>query len=498
MSNGYAPVQIVVDGDGLPRALEVSIETVRVHGHEACNPTRERHTKTKGLERIAAKITTDIARLYLYGLEGRWGLKPFRGITTSPILQGDSSIRVADGYDDETGLWCHNIPDVIIPDEPTERDAKEALYRLRHFFRTFPFADGARAFDQALGVEVIDLSNLPGLDESSFLLALLTAVCRQSLDLAPAHLCDAPAISGAGNGKGLLQKAICVTASGIKPSAFTSGHDPEEFDKRLTAALVEAHPSTLLDNFNGKELTSDILASVLTESPAMVRPMGRAKMVPLHTRTFIAITGNAVEISEDMARRIIKTQLDAHMEDPEQRPFEPGFLDRVLESREALLSNVLTIWRWGRQNKLKPGKPFGSYEKLAHWCRDPLLALGARDPVDRIAEIKAADPRRRAVVTLFEAWWTCHGDNVIKAADLADAVAELIDTKPARKHDGSPQYSRQRLARYVDKLAGTRLGGYALIKLPKDQTLARPPTYYKLQRDRASAGEVVKWTATKT
>ena len=48
LSNGYAPVQIVVDGDGLPRALEVSIETVRVHGHEACNPTRERHTKTKG------------------------------------------------------------------------------------------------------------------------------------------------------------------------------------------------------------------------------------------------------------------------------------------------------------------------------------------------------------------------------------------------------------------------------------------------------------------
>ena len=37
---------------------------------------------------------------------------------------------------------------------------------------------------------------------------------------------------------------------------------------------------------------SDILASALTESPAMVRPMGHTKMVPLHTRTFIGITGN--------------------------------------------------------------------------------------------------------------------------------------------------------------------------------------------------------------
>ena len=72
-----------------------------------------------------------------------------------------------------------------------------------------------------------------------------------------------------------------------------------------------------LDNFNAKELKSDTLASALTESPAMVRPMGHSKNVPLHTRTFIAITGNSVEIAEDMARRLITTNLDAKMEDPE-------------------------------------------------------------------------------------------------------------------------------------------------------------------------------------
>ena len=135
-----------------------------------------------------------------------------------------------------------------------------------------------------------------------------------------------------------------------------------------------------LDNFNSKELTSDILASVLTESPAMVRPMGHTKTVPLHTRTFIGITGNNVEIAEDMARRILKTHLDARMEDPEQRKFTPGFLDSVLASRSSLLSNALTIWRWGRQTVLKPGKPLGSYEVWAQWCRDPLLMLGDTRP----------------------------------------------------------------------------------------------------------------------
>jgi hypothetical protein len=64
-----------------------------------------------------------------------------------------------------------------------------------------------------------------------------------------------------------------------------------------------------------------------------------------------------VEIAEDMARRILTTNLDARMEDPEQRAFRPGFLNHVLESRAALLSDAITIWRWVRHTVLKPGKP---------------------------------------------------------------------------------------------------------------------------------------------
>ena len=185
-------------------------------------------------------------------------------------------------------------------------------------------------FDAELGVEVVDQDKPLGLDESTMLAGLLTAVCRQSLDLAPGYLVRAPTISGAGTGKGLGVSALCIIGGGARPSAFTSGHNEEEFDKRLTAALVEAHPDVFLDNFNAKELKSDVLASVLTQDPAMVRPMGQTKMVPLHTRTFIVITGNAVEIAEDMARRTIVTDFDARMEDPESRNFAPGFLRRRL------------------------------------------------------------------------------------------------------------------------------------------------------------------------
>lgn len=480
LSNGHALVRIVVDADDMPRAIEVSPEAVRVYAHQICKPVKERKVKG-GVEHVVVGLSRDIAQLYLIGLEGEWGLRIFRGITTAPILTNDGAVRIAQGYDDASGLWCHNVPDLNIPERPTEADARAALRRIRQCFRTFPFADGARV--SADGIDVIDINQPPGLDESTFLAALLTAVCRQSLPTAPGFLIRAPNYSGAGSGKGLLLKAVCMVASGVKPSAFTSGHDANEFDKRLTAALIEAHPAVFLDNFNAKELKSDTLASALTESPAMVRPMGHSKNVPLHTRTFIAITGNSVEIAEDMARQLITTNLDAKMEDPESRKFKPGFLDDVLEQRADLLSAALTIWCWGRQAMLKPGKALGSFEVWAQWCRDPLLMLGARDPVDRIEEIKAADPRRRALIAIFDAWYAAHGDTLVKSTDLDPAVMECIDDNPNRKtEDGKPKYNRQKVARFCAANVGARLGGYVLEHI-KDKSRTRPVNHYRLRYD---------------
>jgi hypothetical protein len=473
--NGYSPIRIAVEADELPRAVEMTTEAVRVYAYKICRPMRVHKGQT-----IPAALRNDIAMLYLNGLEGEWGLRAFRGITTAPILRDDGSVRITAGFDRDTGLWCYNIPAIKIPERPTEEEARAAVLDLRQFFQTFPFADGQRIVESVLGVEITDLSKSPGLDESTFLVALITAVCRPSLELAPGIMVRAPGYSGAGTGKGLAVKAICIVASGARPTAFTSGHDADEMDKRLTAALIEARPAVFLDNFNAKEVKSDTLASALTEYPAMVRPMGHTKMVPLHTRTIIGITGNAVEIAEDIARRIIVVNFDARMEDPELRKFAPGFLDDVLAARPRLLTAALTIWRWGRQANPPPGKPLGSYELWAQWCRDPLLALGCRDPIDRIAEIKAADPRRRALVTLFEAWWAMHGDAVVKSANLADEVIALMPTL-GRKDGSTP--SRQVVAGFLSKHAGTRLGGYSLEQI-RDDSHTRPITHYKLNRMR--------------
>jgi hypothetical protein len=449
---------------------------VVVVAHELCRPVKDGERKG---ELVDVTLSRGIAQLYLSGLAGNWGLSLFRGISTAPILEDDGSIRGAHGYDQKSGLWCHNVPKVAVIEHPTHDDAAAALARLRHYFRTFPWADSERLDED--GVSVTDLTKPPGLDESIFLVALLTAVTRQSLELAPGVLCGAPSISGSGTGKGLIIKAMVIVASGIRPSAFTGGHDREELDKRITAALTEARPAMFLDNLNGQDLKSDILASALTENPAMVRVMGHTKNVPLHTRTFIGITGNGVQIAEDMARRMLNVHLDAKMENPEQRPFAPGFLDRVHGDRAKLLSDALTIWRWGRQTGPQAGLPIGSYEQWAQWCRDPLLALGCRDPVDRITEIKASDPFRTRLLSFYELWWSKHQDQMVKANDLDDELKEIADGKATKRGDGSLNYNRQRVVWFLTHHVGTYVGGYTLVLL-KDTTSSRPPTYFKLKR----------------
>jgi hypothetical protein len=293
--------------------------------------------------------------------------------------------------------------------------------------------------------------------QGTFEKSRLTAVCRPSLRLAPGFLATAPPVSGAGSGKGLLVRAVCAIAYGIRPRAFTAGSERAELDKRLAAELIEAQPALFLDNVNGLTLRSDILASVLTERPARVRLLGETRMVPLNSTAFIAVTGNGLTVTEDLARRFIACNLDARCEDPESRPFPAGFIEEIEARRAELLGAALTIWRWGRQNELASGRPLGSFETWCAWCRDPLLALGCADPVERIEAIKAADPQRQRIAEIFGAWWKNHGAAPVTASHLAESVQRIIDPQGR---------GRQYIATRLTNLAGTRAAGYVLTRQP--------------------------------
>ena len=435
------------DGE-FPRVEVLTVDRVVIEAHDLARPVEP----GGDLGPNAKTLPDRVARLYL--ALGEWGLPPLKGLSSAPLLSADGAIRAASGYDPQSGLWCTNIPAVNVPPRPSIDDARAALQLIRAAFATFPFADAALIEGD---VPAIDLSQGPGHDKSAFLAGLLTAICRASLTLAPGLAIVAPALSGAGTGKGLLVRAISAIAFGVEPRAFTMGCNIAELDKRLASALMEAAPVLFLDNVNATNLRSDLLASILCEPNVDVRPLGVSRMVRLNATAFVAVTGNGLRLSEDLTRRFITCELDAKTEDPEGRPFAPRFLDAIKARRLELLTAALTIWRWGRQNDadLARGRPLGSFETWSRWVRDPLLALGCADPVERLVRSKASDPERARVGAIFNEWWIRHGDRPIAANKLDPRVVILIDPQ---------NRSRQFLATAVAALVGTRAAGFVLTR----------------------------------
>ena len=444
-------------------AVPLTADGLKRDCHNVCRPFATRVDKEGMKVEADVPLPTWAAVQYL-DWAGEWRLPALKGIASAPLLDNGGGIRAHDGYDSVSGMWCEAQPPGLaglVPDKPTQAEAAAALATLRGFWRTFAFADARTVSEAGQQVQVVDLDAPPGMDESTALAALLTAVCRPSLPLAPGLIVRAAQFSGAGSGKGLLVRLICAVAFGRAPAAFTAGGTPQELDKRLSAELMEGGPVLFLDNLNDTALRSDILASVMTELSVRVRLLGLSSMVPLNASAFVALTGNGLTVREDLARRFLTVELDAGMEDPEARRFTGDILQEALARRGELLAALLTIWRRGRHQEaadaLVPGKTLGSFETWCRWVRDPLLALGCMDPVARVAEAKAGDRRRQNVAEVLAAWHAVHANRPVKAVNLGETVTRLLD----------PQGNgRQYVAAALGRMVGTRAGGFVMTAQP--------------------------------
>ena len=242
---------------------------------------------------------------------------------------------------------------------------------------------------------------------------------------------------------------------------MTAGGTAEGFEKRIGAELMGGGSVVFFDNIDDRGFKSDTLASALAERPARVRVrvLGRSAMVPLNASAFVVPTGDALDVGEDLARRFVRVELDAHREDPEARRFDGDLLVEVGERRAESLAARLTVRRWRRQQEeadaLAHGRPMGSFGAWCRWVRDPLLAPGCQDPALRVAEAGARDAGRRHVAEVFDAWWRVHGARPVTVAELAPAVARFIDPQGR---------SRQYLARAVGNWDGA--GGFVLTRQP--------------------------------
>ncbi len=338
------------------------------------------------------------------------GLPELRALHPSPTLTLEGRIIEAAGYDDETGLYLDVAPGVFpaVAQDPSREEAAQAIVRLRHLLRGFPFAT-----ERDLAVA---------------LAALLTAVVRPNLPTAPLFAFDAPT---AGTGKTKLAELISIIVTNEKPPAMAQGKTPEEDEKRIATALRSGQTIILIDNCE-RPVEGDLLCSILTQESVSIRILGHSEQEKLPTCVTILATGNNLIVAGDMTRRTLLCRLDANMERPDERKFDADCHEEAAAGRPGFVVDLLTILTaYLAAGRPMPLKPLGSFEKWSI-IREALVWLGLPDPLEARSALNSQDPRRAETAELLRLWAAALGSRRYTLAEFAREVDGTEATSPER------------------------------------------------------------------
>jgi hypothetical protein len=304
------------------------------------------------------------------------------GIANAPFLRADGTICDREGYDAATGVLCKWDGQVFppVPLNPTRGAALKALAVLEEPLAEFPFVAAA--------------------DKSAALSAILTALDRKGMDVAPVHGFTAPV---AGTGKGLLGDIAAVIATGRPAPWGNQGPDEREQEKRLGSALIDGDSLIGLDNCE-RPLEGATFNSLVTQHIIQVRVLGKSQKVNCPNSALIFANGNNLIVGADMTRRVVLSGLDAKVERPETRKFKDNhLLDTVCANRVLLVLAGLTVlraWHVARASANINLDPL-DFVKWSERVRKPLVWLGRADPGDTMEKAREDDPYRLERSTVF-------------------------------------------------------------------------------------------------
>ena len=458
-----AGILVRIDGQGRAQALIAS--SLRGELDRAADHVKEEWKTDENGERqrvtTPARPPTDVANdiLALPSL-------PFpglRGIAYVPQVLPGGAILARDGYDPETGLLLrlHGL-EGIQTDLPLEK-AKKLL--VDELLGDFPFIDdGSRAHAVAMLLQ-------------PFVLPLITGPT-------PLYLIDAPT---RGTGKTLLSQTIGLIVLGSAPPVMTLVSTGDEIDKRITASLLEGDVIVVVDNISTR-LASDKLAAVLTTRRYRGRRLGASEMLTVDNDATWVATGNNVEVSDEMARRIMPIRLDTGTERPELRSHfrHADLLAFANQHRPQLVGACLSlIGSWVEAGMPEGEERVGSFESwaavmggiLAHAGVPGLLGGRERFTVQ-------ADRETTEWAALCGAWWQTFSDHPVNASELFEDIIQkrkmLLDTWAGRDRDSA----LKRIGRALSARRDRVFGEFVIRDAGRDSRTRN--NAYRLERESAS------------
>jgi hypothetical protein len=294
------------------------------------------------------------------GRIGDWKLPVLAGIIGAPHLRRDGSLHDAPGYDPVTGLlYKPECEFDRIPERPTRDGAIAAIRLFDDLLAGFPFVTPA--------------------DKAVALSAILTALDRHNMPTAPLHGFSATV---AGTGKSKLADIVSILATGRSAAVKGQPGTEDELEKRLNSELLQGASIICIDNCE-HTLQSAFLCQMLTQETVSIRVLGQSKNVDASTMVTVMATGNNLQVTGDLTRRVLVCSLDARVEHPERREFAWDAKDVAKEQRGQLVAAALTILRaWHTAGTRVERSPLGGFEEWSSRVRAPLLWLGCADPCE--------------------------------------------------------------------------------------------------------------------
>lgn len=376
----------------------------------------------------------------------QWAAKPLEGIIEAPTMRRDGSLLTEKGYDAASGVYFHAALDFEVPEGPvSDEDVNWAKDLFHELFDSF-------SPDQPH-------------DFSAFVAAVLTALVRPMLPLAPGFAIRAPMM---GSGKTKIAKVIGMVALGRDISVITMPKDNEaEFEKRFDVALLKGDPIILIDNIE-RPLDSPLLNAVFTSSMADVRVLGKSESPKIQTNRTMMITGNNLLLNGDLTRRFLTIDINPQCEKPYDREFDSDPVEVALERRVELVKAALMLLkRYRDDGRPSVCTPLGSFEVWSKVVRSAVIHAGLPDPCLGLQDWEQTDTVR---VTLRNLLRLCHerwGAGAFRAGEVtgeATEGSELAEVLADVCQERNGKFSVKTLGRWLGKYVDRIEGGLALKK----------------------------------
>lgn len=248
-------------------------------------------------------------------------MENLNSLVTLPFIT-PSGIITRPGYHVPTETYADFDPE-LMDDFPLTPSRAELVDSLRQTWRPFCGYKFATAHDRG-----------------AMLAAVVGALARPSLSLAPGVLVDAPC---PGSGKTLLAQAVGALVLGRRaPVTPFSGADDAELKKVMVGNLLDGYGWLLLDNVVGV-YDSPVMAAVQTSGTLRDRVLGSNLMFDGAARMNIFLTSNNASLSRDLTSRFIRVRIDSGVERPQALEFAFDPVERALIERLAIARAVCVV-----------------------------------------------------------------------------------------------------------------------------------------------------------